>query len=193
RRRRGRRLALHVLRPRAHRAFRAGGMDTEPGSNDPPHRVRRFRRDPHPRECHRVRAARHQGARRADLGQPSRRRHRDRPAAPAGAPGTDRGHLPTNRLAPPVQIEQVTADGHVYDAAGGRLRLPARVRDLAIDYTALSLVAPEKVRFKIKLEGQDDDWRELVNERRVQYTNLPPRDYRFLVKAANDSGVWNET
>src|SRR5262249_17456788 len=39
---------------------------------------------------------------------------------------------------------------------------------------------------------QDDDFGELGNERRVRYTNLAPGDYRFVVKAANDSGVWNE-
>jgi signal transduction histidine kinase/ligand-binding sensor domain-containing protein len=107
----------------------------------------------------------------------------------------DPRHLPHNDLPPPVHVEQITADGEVYDApaAGtGRLRLPARVRDLDIEYTALSLVVPEKVRFKVKLEGQDKDWRELVNHRHVNYTNLPPKDYRFLVKACNNSGVWNE-
>ncbi len=107
----------------------------------------------------------------------------------------DPRHLPHNDLPPPVHVEQITADGKVYDApaAGtGRLRLPARVRDLDIDYTALSLVVPEKVRFKVKLEGQDKDGRELVNRRHVNYTNLPPKDYRFLVKASNNSGVWNE-
>ena len=104
----------------------------------------------------------------------------------------DPRRLPHNDLPPPVHIEQITADGKVYDAGSRALRLPARVRDLAIDYTALSLVAPEKVRFRIKLEGQDKDWRELVNERHVHYTNLPPKDYRFVVKASNNSGVWNE-
>ena len=49
------------------------------------------------------------------------------------------------------------------------MRLPARTRDLQIDYTALSLVAPEKVHFKYKLEGQDSDWREVINDREVQY------------------------
>ena len=49
--------------------------------------------------------------------------------------------------------------------AGG-LRLPPRVYDLAIDYTALSMVGPEKVRFRFMLEGQDPGWREVVNERR---------------------------
>ena len=48
-----------------------------------------------------------------------------------------------------------------YISATSGLRLPAQLRDLTIDYTALSLVAPEKVRFRFKLEGQDPDWREV--------------------------------
>ena len=103
----------------------------------------------------------------------------------------DPRHLPFNKLPPPVHIEQVIADGKTYDPVQGQ-RLPALIRDLAIDYTALSLVAPEKVRFRFKLEGQDKDWREVLNDREVQYSNLPPRHYRFRVMAANNSGVWNE-
>ena len=53
-------------------------------------------------------------------------------------------------------------------------------------------MAPEKVRFRFKLEGQDEDWREVVNDRRVQYSNLGPGIYRFRVTACNNSGVWNE-
>ncbi len=72
------------------------------------------------------------------------------------------------------------------------LRLPPLFHDLAIDYTALSLVAPERVRFRFKLEGQDKDWREVGNQRRVEYSNLAPRNYRFLVTACNSDGVWNQ-
>lgn len=103
----------------------------------------------------------------------------------------DPNHLPSNKVPPAVDIEQITADNKTYSAANGML-LPAQVRDLAIDYTALSLVAPEKVRFRYKLEGQDKDWREVVNDRQVQYSNLPPGHYRFRVIAANNSGVWNQ-
>ena len=84
----------------------------------------------------------------------------------------DPRHLAFNKLPPPVHIEQVIADDKTYDASTNGLRLPPQVRYLAIDYTALSLVAPEKVRFRYKLEGQDKDWREVVNDRQVQYTNL---------------------
>ncbi|HTR24279.1 MAG TPA: ATP-binding protein, partial [Terriglobales bacterium] len=99
--------------------------------------------------------------------------------------------LSFNKISPPVHVEQIVADGKTYEAVTG-LRLPPRVRDLSIDFTALSFVAPEKVHFRFKLEGQDTDWREVVNRRRVEYSNLPPRHYRFRVLACNDSGVWNE-
>jgi len=71
-------------------------------------------------------------------------------------------------------------------------RLPPLVRDLTIDYTALSFVAPEKMHFRFELEGQDKDWREVVNDREVQYSNLQPKHYRFRVIACNNSGVWNQ-
>ena len=106
-------------------------------------------------------------------------------------------HLAVNKLPPPVHIEQIVADHKIYwqnlpGAAVANVRLPARTHDLQIDYTALSLVAPEKVHFKYKLEGQDRDWREVVNDRQVQYSNLAPGAYRFRVIACNNSGVWNE-
>jgi signal transduction histidine kinase/ligand-binding sensor domain-containing protein len=103
----------------------------------------------------------------------------------------DPHHLPFNELPPPVHIEHVTADDKIYDATNG-LRLPSRIRNLAIDFTALSFVAPEKVRFRYKLESQNRTWHEVVNDRRVQYTNLAPGTYRFRVMASNNSGVWNE-
>jgi signal transduction histidine kinase len=103
----------------------------------------------------------------------------------------DPPHVPFNKVPPPIHIEQVIADGNTYEAENG-LRLPARVRNLAINYTALSLVAPEKVHFRYKLEGYDSDWQEAGTRRQVFYTNLAPRPYRFRVMAANNSGVWNE-
>ena len=112
-----------------------------------------------------------------------------------GASFVDPRRLPFNKLVPPVYIEQATADGKVYDLRIGgnrRLQLPARLRNLSINFTALSFVDPEKVRFRFKLEGQDTDWREVINERHVEYSNLPPGNYIFRVAASNNSGAWNE-
>jgi signal transduction histidine kinase len=114
-----------------------------------------------------------------------------------GVSVVDPHHLPFNPLRPPVHIEKITADRKVswqnlWGTAASNLRLPALSRDLQIDYTALSLVAPEMVRFKYQLEGEDKDWQYADNRRQAFYTNLAPRHFRFHVIACNNSGVWNE-
>jgi signal transduction histidine kinase/ligand-binding sensor domain-containing protein len=115
-----------------------------------------------------------------------------------GVSVVDPRHLSFNKVPPPVQIERVTADRKTYwqnlssDASSSQPSLPPLVRDLEIDYTALSLVAPEKIRFRYKLEGRDSDWQDVGNRRQAFYTNLSPGNYRFHVTASNNSGVWNE-
>ncbi len=107
----------------------------------------------------------------------------------------DPHHIPFNKLPPPVHIEQIVANHKSYPVtsdANGNVRLPPRIRDLQIDYTALSLVAPEKMLFRYKLEGWDRDWQDAGTRRQAFYSNLPPRNYRFRVAACNNSGVWNE-
>ena len=72
------------------------------------------------------------------------------------------------------------------------IRLPPRTRDLCIDYTALSFVAPQKVGFRYKLEGRDNSWQEPGTRRQAFYNDLSPGKYRFRVIASNNDGVWNE-
>ena len=108
-----------------------------------------------------------------------------------GVTMVDPRHLPYNKLPPPVHVEEVVADRKAYDASAP-LSLPPLVRDLQIEYTALSFVAPEKVLFRYKLEGRDREWVDAGNRRRAFYTDLPPGNYRFRVIACNNSGVWNE-
>jgi signal transduction histidine kinase/ligand-binding sensor domain-containing protein len=105
----------------------------------------------------------------------------------------DPKHIPRNSLAPPVKIWSVTAQGRTYDADADTLSLPVRTTALQIDYAAGSLTAPERVRFRYKLDGLDKDWQDGGNRREVFYTNLPPGPYTFHVIGANNDGVWNET
>jgi signal transduction histidine kinase/ligand-binding sensor domain-containing protein len=104
----------------------------------------------------------------------------------------DPAHLAGNALPPAVHIEKVVADRQSYLSLAD-LRLPPRTRDLEIDYTALSFVTPQKVRFRYKLEGRDPDWQEAGTRRQAFYSDLRPGAYRFRVMACNNDGVWNET
>jgi signal transduction histidine kinase/ligand-binding sensor domain-containing protein len=113
-------------------------------------------------------------------------------AAQDGIAVLDSLRLPRNALPPPVHIEQLLADRRLYDPTSG-VRLPPQVRNLQIDYTALSLVAPEKNNFRIRLDGRDAEWQDVGTRRQAFYTDLSPGTYRFRVIASNNSGVWNET
>jgi two-component sensor histidine kinase len=103
----------------------------------------------------------------------------------------DPAHLSQNLLTPPVRIEDIIGDRKSY-APTDNLRLPPITRDLEIDYTALSFVAPQKVRFRYKLEGHDVNWQEPGTRRQAFYNDLRPRHYRFRVTACNNDGIWNE-
>lgn len=103
----------------------------------------------------------------------------------------DPAALSGNTLAPPVHVEEFIADHHRYSPSES-LTLPAHTRDLQIDYTALSLTAPQKVRFRYKLEGWDKEWQDPGARRQAFYTNLGPRKYIFRVTGSNNDGVWNE-
>jgi ligand-binding sensor domain-containing protein len=71
----------------------------------------------------------------------------------------DPDHVTWNALPPPVHVEEVIADRKNYSPRQD-LTLPSLTRDLEIDYTALSFVIPQKVRFRYKLEGRDVAWQE---------------------------------
>jgi signal transduction histidine kinase/ligand-binding sensor domain-containing protein len=103
----------------------------------------------------------------------------------------DPEHLPKNLIPPPVQVEGVIADRRSYSLRKD-LRLPPLTRDLEIDYTALSFMVPQKVRFRYKLEGRDAAWQEPGTRRQAFYTDLRPGKYQFHVIASNNDGVWNE-
>jgi len=63
-----------------------------------------------------------------------------------------------------------------------------------LEFAALSYVAPERNRYRYRLEGLEEQWNEVDGERRVAtYTSLPAGDYVFRVQGSNNDLLWNET
>jgi hypothetical protein len=104
----------------------------------------------------------------------------------------DPRHIPKNDLPPPVHVETVKVDDKVVAPADG-IVLNHNLKDIEIDYTALSLSIPERVLFRYKLEGLDTKWQEPGTRRQAFYNGLSPGKYKFHVIACNNDGVWNET
>ncbi len=72
------------------------------------------------------------------------------------------------------------------------LELPHTKNYLTFDYVAISLTAPEKVNYRVKLEGFDENWTPVTKTTFATYSNLPPGGYTFKVKACNNNGIWNK-
>lgn len=113
-----------------------------------------------------------------------------------GLSSIDPGRFALDSRPPPARIETLKADRLIRSFttdSKDRLVLPPLVRDLEVEYTALSLAAPEKLRFRYRLEGRDRDrdWTDAGSRRQAFYNDLPPGDYHFSVSASRSSGVWN--
>jgi ligand-binding sensor domain-containing protein/signal transduction histidine kinase len=118
---------------------------------------------------------------------------------------------PSDEPAPAVLLEEVVVNGGLSsefrvsgfdvgatnsvagagDFQPGRLNIPPGQHRVEFRYTAPSFIAPERIRFRYKLEGLDADWIPAGTQRSAFYNYLPPGQYRFRVMAGSE-GVWNE-
>lgn len=62
--------------------------------------------------------------------------------------------------------------------------------NFTIDYALLNFIKPEKNRYAFMLEGIETQWN-YTSSTSATYTNLPAGQYTFLVKGANNDGVWS--
>lgn len=97
---------------------------------------------------------------------------------------------PGNFLAP-IYIEEVLFNREKH-ALKGESQVPIGGGEVEIHFAALSYSAPEKLRYKYKLEGYDKDWIDAGTRRFAYYANLSPGQYRFRVMAGSADGPWNE-
>lgn len=116
------------------------------------------------------------------------------------------GNIKIDDEAPSVVIETVAADQKIIgdgrtELAGAAsslarrrspLSIPPGRGELEFQYAALSFSAPEKDRFKYRLEGVDSGWIDAGIRRVAYYNNLAPGRYQFQVEACNKDGVWNQ-
>ena len=104
----------------------------------------------------------------------------------------DPNEVRTNSHPPPVVIEDALLDREPI-VLGPTLRIEPGRENLEIRYTGLSLLNPEHVAFRYRMEGLDANWVEAGTRRTAHYSHLPPGQYTFRVTAANADGVWNDT
>jgi len=101
---------------------------------------------------------------------------------PRGVIVVDSPHFAELPQSPPVVIERFAADdeevpeNQLIRIAAGHLRFQ-------FDYAGLSFASPQKLRYQYMLEGFDHSWTDAGTRRTAYYTNIPPGNYRFRVRA----------
>lgn len=120
-----------------------------------------------------------------------------------GITTTDTRHFPVNAFIPPVRLTTLRINNREVrpDTNNPILRHPLRFTssvtlrpgetNIAIGYTAANHIHPHSNRYAYRLEGIDPDWIEAGERREAIYSNLPPGNYTFRVKASNNDGLWN--
>jgi signal transduction histidine kinase/streptogramin lyase len=105
-----------------------------------------------------------------------------------GVAVVDPEKVDTNQKPPPVLIEACLVDQQRLEVC----RVKSGQENIEIQYTALSLIDSERIRFKYRMADLDRDWVDAGTRRTAYYPHLPPGNYRFKVTAAHADGVWNE-
>ncbi|MDR1011622.1 MAG: histidine kinase [Opitutaceae bacterium] len=107
-------------------------------------------------------------------------------------------HVTENKIPPSVLIEELIVDGKHLEIPSPARHAPAVAiapgqHHVQFQVTALNFAAPDSVRFRVKLDNADAEWRNVDSRRLIGYGPLLPGKYRFHVTACNNDGVWNET
>ncbi|WP_367870893.1 two-component regulator propeller domain-containing protein [Luteolibacter sp. Populi] len=93
---------------------------------------------------------------------------------------------------PPVLLEEILLDNRAVAAKDGSLKVPPGVMRIDFHFTGLHFAAPDRLRFRTRLTGLEENWSTAGTERNAVYRNLEPGHYRFEVSASTGNGLWSE-
>lgn len=92
---------------------------------------------------------------------------------------------------PPVVVEGIKVDGSAV-ALQQDIALPAGTHRLQLQFAGLGFIMPQRIQYQTKLNGFDETWVDRGSSNTAEYTNLPPGQYLFSVRAAYPQGSWSE-
>ncbi|MEO7917431.1 MAG: diguanylate cyclase, partial [Dokdonella sp.] len=116
-------------------------------------------------------------------------------ATASGLSTVDPARMETFKQAapPPTAIENLRLEGQplALGEASQGMSLPGGHR-ISVGYVGLSFVLPERIVYRTKLDGLDNDWIDRGRQRNVEFIGLAPGDYELHVSAAHPGGPWGE-
>ncbi|UAY54900.1 ligand-binding sensor domain-containing protein [Arachidicoccus terrestris] len=71
-----------------------------------------------------------------------------------------------------------------------QLELTHKQSTFSFDFAALSYNSPTNLQYAYRIEGLENNWTSLKNDRSIYFTNLPPGNYKLSIRSTNSSGKW---
>jgi signal transduction histidine kinase/ligand-binding sensor domain-containing protein len=103
--------------------------------------------------------------------------------------------LQPSAFATPAFPVSIRLDGMLVDGRPAQShdlpRIPAGRHRFTFRYAGVNVSDPSGVRYRYRLDRVDSAWSEPTTLREIDYTNIPPGDFRFHVMARNPDGVWS--
>ncbi len=90
----------------------------------------------------------------------------------------------------PLRIEDIRINDRIF-YPDSVLTIEPGYSTIEFHYAALSYISQERIHFRYKLEGFDENWNDAGTRRTAYYTNIPPGTYTFRVSTSNDGGTWS--
>jgi ligand-binding sensor domain-containing protein/serine phosphatase RsbU (regulator of sigma subunit) len=109
-----------------------------------------------------------------------------------GAVHLRHSEIPSGNTEPLTHIMGMRVNYETREMVPG-MKLKYNERPVLFDYYSICLTNPDVVKYRVKLDGEDEDWQPVTDQTRVTYSALPPGKYTFNVIAINSQGKWNTT
>lgn len=93
---------------------------------------------------------------------------------------------------PKVIIKEVSANGESFFS--DTVTFEPDIDDFEVQVHAITFVNPTRTRFRYKVLNGDEqqEWEDLGTDRSIQFSNLSPGDYKILVQATTNEGIWSD-
>lgn len=100
----------------------------------------------------------------------------------------------STEIALPTIIENINVDGKpiALPLLGESVFIPPGVSRLSFHYAGLSFIMPQRLNFQTRLVGFNDSWVNRQHMTGAEYTNLPPGEYTFMVRASYPNAQWQD-
>jgi len=113
-------------------------------------------------------------------------------ASPQGVVIVDPERLSRTTERPTLYVRGVTV-GRVSSHAPRDLILPPGTSHVELDFAAIEISSPEKIRMQYRLDGVDPEWLDAGPSLRAIYSNIPAGSHAFHLRACSRSGIWDRT